>query len=81
MFDGAYPLGALNYWKSNLHASLSDAALRTMCLIPGVVMNDIPASKTVMAGLGPAIHVFAACIKERRGWPAPGLRRGMLRRP
>src|SRR5271167_1315596 len=24
----------------------------------------------VMAGLGPAIHVFAAGIKERRGWPA-----------
>src|SRR5271169_3091048 len=23
-----------------------------------------------MAGLGPAIHVFAAGIKERRGWPA-----------
>jgi hypothetical protein len=23
-----------------------------------------------MAGLGPAIHVFAAAIKERRGWPA-----------
>ena len=25
---------------------------------------------TVMAGLGPAIHVFAVGIKERRGWPA-----------
>ena len=23
-----------------------------------------------MAGLGPAIHVFAACIKKRGGWPA-----------
>jgi hypothetical protein len=27
-------------------------------------------SHIVMAGLGPAIHVFAASIKERRGWPA-----------
>ena len=27
-----------------------------------------------MAGLGPAIYVFAAGIKESRGWPAPGLR-------
>jgi hypothetical protein len=27
-----------------------------------------------MAGLGRAIHVFAARIKERRGWPAPDLR-------
>ena len=27
-------------------------------------------SHIVMAGLGPAIHVFAARIKERRGWPA-----------
>src|SRR5271157_5197478 len=24
----------------------------------------------VMAGLGPAIHVFAGGMKERRGWPA-----------
>ena len=23
-----------------------------------------------MAGLGPAIHVFAASTKRRRGWPA-----------
>jgi FAD/FMN-containing dehydrogenase len=30
MLDAAYPRGALNYWKSNFLASLSDDALRTM---------------------------------------------------
>jgi hypothetical protein len=30
MLDAAYPKGALNYWKSNFLASLSDEALRTM---------------------------------------------------
>ena len=30
MLDAAYPKGALNYWKSNFLASLSDDALRTM---------------------------------------------------
>ena len=30
MLDEAYPKGALNYWKSNFLASLSDEALRTM---------------------------------------------------
>jgi len=30
MLDAAYPRGALNYWKSNFLASLSDDAIRTM---------------------------------------------------
>lgn len=30
MLDGAYPKGALNYWKSSFLASLSDEAIRTM---------------------------------------------------
>jgi FAD/FMN-containing dehydrogenase len=30
MLDGGYPRGALNYWKSNFLASLSDEAIRTM---------------------------------------------------
>jgi hypothetical protein len=30
MLDAAYPKGALNYWKSNFLASLSDEAIRTM---------------------------------------------------
>ena len=30
MLDAAYPRGALNYWKSNFLASLSDEAIRTM---------------------------------------------------
>jgi FAD/FMN-containing dehydrogenase len=30
MLDAAYPKGALNYWKSNFLASLTDDALRTM---------------------------------------------------
>jgi FAD/FMN-containing dehydrogenase len=30
MLDDAYPRGALNYWKSNFLASLSDDAIRTM---------------------------------------------------
>ena len=30
MLDAAYPRGALNYWKSNFLANLSDEALRTM---------------------------------------------------
>jgi FAD/FMN-containing dehydrogenase len=30
MLDDAYPPGALNYWKSNFLASLSDDAIRTM---------------------------------------------------
>jgi FAD/FMN-containing dehydrogenase len=30
MLDGAFPRGALNYWKSNFLATLSDAAIDTM---------------------------------------------------
>jgi FAD/FMN-containing dehydrogenase len=30
MLDGAYPKGALNYWKSSFLASLGDEAIRTM---------------------------------------------------
>jgi hypothetical protein len=30
MLDGAYPRGALNYWKSNFLATLSDQAIDTM---------------------------------------------------
>jgi FAD/FMN-containing dehydrogenase len=30
MLDGAYPRGALNYWKSNFLSGLSDDAIRTM---------------------------------------------------
>jgi hypothetical protein len=41
-----------------------------MTLIPVVEMVDSGVIPSVMAGLGPAIHVFAACIKERRRWPA-----------
>src|SRR3546814_4623657 len=30
MLDGAYPRGALNYWKSNFLSCLSDDAIRAM---------------------------------------------------
>src|SRR3546814_15730024 len=30
MLDGAYPRGALNYWKSNFLSSLSDDAIRAI---------------------------------------------------
>ena len=30
LLDGAFPRGALNYWKSAFFTELSDAAVRTM---------------------------------------------------
>src|SRR6185503_4405617 len=33
-------------------------------------MHASPAPPAVMAGLGPAIHVFAVPREESRGWPA-----------
>jgi hypothetical protein len=33
-------------------------------------MIDSRVIPTVMAWLGHAIYAFAACIKDRRGWPA-----------
>jgi FAD/FMN-containing dehydrogenase len=44
MFDAGFPRGALNYWKSNFLATLSDAAIDTM-------IDRFAATPSPMSGL------------------------------